>query len=228
VSWLTDLFALYGRVLSRAMELTRRHWWLGPLAVAYVGIFVGAGLFASNLGIDLLGSFLVTIVMAGLVSSWFVMIGHVVRSGRVTAADIQGSWFVHLVDVVTFGFLLWALREIGAIAFAELSYVAIVFELALLVFLSAVPEQIYLGSESGAAIFVESYRFVAAHWVEWLPATTALSTLVVAAMQIPFAPLAVVATGIAFAFIFISRGLLFLELTTSSRRAREFQRRFAG
>jgi uncharacterized membrane protein len=37
-----------------------------------------------------------------------------------------------------------------------------------------------------------------------------------------------VATGIAFAFIFISRGLLFLELTTSSRRAREFQRRFAG
>jgi hypothetical protein len=226
VSWLTDLFALYGRVLRRAMELTRRHWWLGLLAVAYVGIFVGAGLFASNLGF--LGGFLVTLVMAALVSSWFVLIGHVVRSGRVTAADIQGSWFVHLGDVITFGFLLWALRQIGAIAFAELSYVAIVFELALLVFLSAVPEQIYLGSESGAAIFVESYRFVAAHWVEWLPATTALSTLMVAAMQIPYAPLAMVATGIAFAFIFISRGLLFLELTTSSRRAREFQRRFAG
>jgi len=46
-----------------------------------------------------------------------------------------------------------------------------------------------------------------------------------------FVPVQAVATvlgGIVLAFGSIARGLLFLELTTSSRRAREFARRSAG
>ncbi len=226
MTWLRDLLALYGRVLVRAGELTRRHWWLGLVVVGYQAVRFGALVLAGSLGI--LGGFLVTLVMAALMSSWFVLVGHVVRSGRTTPADLRGSWFVYLGDVVTFGFLLWVLQQIAGIAFAELSYAAIVFELALLVFLSAVPEAIYLGSESGAAIFVESYRFVAAHWIEWLPAMAVLLVVTLAAGLIPFPPLAVVAGGVAFAYMFIARGLLFLALTTSSRRAREFQRRAMG
>jgi hypothetical protein len=34
--------------------------------------------------------------------------------------------------------------------------------------------------------------------------------------------------GVVLAYLFVVRGLLFLELTTSSRRAREFRRRAAG
>ena len=39
MSWLTDLLDVYGRVLSRAFDLTIKHWWLGLIAIAYVGIF---------------------------------------------------------------------------------------------------------------------------------------------------------------------------------------------
>ena len=226
MSWLTDLLVVYARVLRRTSDLTVRNWWLGLVAIGYQGLLLGLIPLLATLG--MVGGFLMAFAMAALLSSWLVLVGHVVRAGRTVLADLPGSFVVHLGDVLTFGFLLWALRYIAAIAFADFSYAAIVFELALLVFLSAVPEEIYLGNNAGAAVFVESYRFVAAHWIEWLPATAVLLLVTLIASAVPFLPVAVVTGGIALAFMFIGRGLLFLELSTSSRRAREFQRRVAG
>lgn len=223
MSWFTDIAGVYGRVLGRAGELIVRHWWLGLVAIGYQAALLGATLLLAPLG--LVGGLLIALATAALVSSWFVLVGHVVREGRTTLADVPGSFVVHLGDVLTFFFLLWILRYVAAIAFAHLDYAGIVFQLALLVFLSAVPEEIYLGHESGAAIFVESYKFVAQYWIEWLPATALLVGLTIAASMVPILPVAVVTGGIALAFMFIARGLLFLELTTSSRRAREFRRR---
>jgi hypothetical protein len=226
MSWLADLLGVYGRVLRRTFDLTVQNWWLGLVAIAYQGMLLALMLVLGPLG--MVGGFLMGFAMAALMSSWLVLVGHVVRAGRTTLADLPGSYVVHLGDVLTFGFLLWALQYIASIAFADFAYATIVFELALLVFLSAVPEEIYLGNNAGVAVFVESYRFVAAHWIEWLPATALLLVLTVIASAFPFLPVALVTGGIALAFMFIGRGLLFLELTTSSRRAREYQRRLAG
>jgi hypothetical protein len=226
MSWLRDLLGVYARVLRRTNELMLRHWWLGLVATAYFGAFIGVLAIASGFG--LVGRFAVTLATAAFASSWFVLIGQVVRHGRVTTADISGSFVVYLGDVVTFMFLLWVLRYVTAIAFADLVFVRIVFVFALLAFLSVVPEQIYLGGQSGAAIFVESYRFVANHWIEWLPPVGLLFVATLAVGAVPVLPLAVVGLGFAFAFMSVARGLLYLELTTSSRRAREFQRRAMG
>jgi hypothetical protein len=225
MSWLSDLLGVYGRAFRRGFELAVRHWWLGLVAVAYQGVLLGAAVVLGRFG--LVGGVLVTLVAAALMSSWLVLVGAVVRDGRATPADVRGSFLVHLGDVLTFGFLLWALQYIAGVAFAELAYAAIVFELALLVFLSAVPEEMYIAHESGPALFVESYRFVTAHWVEWLPATVILMIATVALGAFPFLPVSLFLAGFGLAFMFIVRGLLFLELTTSSRRAREFQRRAA-
>jgi hypothetical protein len=54
---------------------------------------------------------------------------------------------------------------------------------------------------------------------------------VVAARQLPDGPYDVIvesATGLVLYFAMIVRGLLFLDLASSSRRAREFRRRAAG
>ena len=225
MSWLRDLLGVYRRVLQRSVELTVRHWWLALVAFAYTAALLGVLMLVAPLG--LVGGFIGTLVMAALMSSWLVLLGHVVRSGRAVFSDIRDSFFVYLGDVVTFGFLLWALQFIGSVAFAHLGYAAIVFDLAVLVFLSAFLEEIYLGGHSGVTVFVESYRFVSANWIEWLPATGILLLLVFAAGAFPFGPVAFLLSGLALTFMFIGRGLLFLELSTSSRRAREFQRRAA-
>jgi hypothetical protein len=226
VSWLVDLLGVYGRVLRRAVELTLKHWWLGPVAIGYQVLVLA--LMAALAPFGMVGGFIVTIGMAALMSSWMVLVGNVVRNGRVTFADVPQSFAVHLGDVVTFFFLLWVLNTIAGLAFQDLALAAIVFELASFVFLNAVPEQIYLGGNAGTAVFVESYRFIGTYWIEWLPMTAALALLVLVAASVPFPPLALALGGIAFALMSIARGLLFLELTTSSRRAREFARRTAG
>jgi hypothetical protein len=226
MSWLRDLFGIYARVSRRAATLTLRHWWIGLVAIVYLVAYTGVGMIVGGFGI--VGGFIATLAQAAFVSSWLVLLEGVIRHGRVTPADIAGSFGVYLGDVVTFLFLLWVLRLVTGIAFADFAFVEIVFGLALLVFLSAVPEQIYLAHDSGAAIFVEGYRFVATYWVEWLPPIGLLFVASLAAWAIPVVPLAVVVFGLALAFMSIWRGLLYLELTTSSRRAREFQRRAMG
>lgn len=222
MSFLRDLLAVYGRVGRRGLELALRHWWLGLVATGYQAALLGVALLVGPFG--LAGGLVLTFAMAALMSSWFVLVGHVVREGRTTLEDVPGSFVVYLGDVLTFGFLLWILQYAAGVALAGFGYLTIVFELALLVFLSAVPEEIYLGGESGAAIFVESYRFVATNWIEWLPATAILLVVVAAASLVPVVLLKILAGGFAFGAMFIVRGLLFLELSGSSRRAREFRR----
>jgi hypothetical protein len=226
VNWVLDTFRLYGRVFGRGGRLLARNWWLAFVAAAFQALFVLLAVAVAPLGI--IGGVVVTVAIAAFLSSWFVLMGQVVRYERATPKDVLGSFTTYLGDWLTFGFLLWALQYVAGIALAELSYLTIVFELALLVFLSAVPEEIYLAHEAGTAVFVESYRFVGTNWIEWLPANGVL--LVVAAVPgvVPVPGIAVVLTGLAAAFACIVRGLLFLELTTSSRRAREFHRRAAG
>jgi hypothetical protein len=225
MSWFIDLLGVYARVARRGLDLAVRHWWLALVALGYQAGLLGAALLLAPLG--LVGGVLLTLLAAGLMSSWFVLAGTVIRDGRATPADVRGSFLVHLGDVLTFGFLLWVLRMIASLAFADFAYAEIVAELALLVFLSAVPEQMYLARETGMALFVESYRFVAANWVEWLPATALLLVVVVVLGAVPFLPLSMVLVGFGLALMTLVRGLLFLELTTSSRRAREFRRRTA-
>jgi hypothetical protein len=226
VSWLVDLAGVYARVVRRGVLLLGRYWWLGLVFAAYQLAFFTIAILVAPLG--LVGGFLVAIAFAALASSGLVLLGHVVRQGRVTFADVPGSFGIYLGDVLTFGFLLWALETIAGIAFADATYLSIVFELAVFVFLNAVPEQIYLAGEGGSAILVGSYQFVGRYWIEWLPPAAVLFLVWRTASDAPLGPFAPVLGGIALAFMLVCRGLLFLELTTSSRRAREFQRRVAG
>jgi hypothetical protein len=227
VSWLVDLLGVYGRVLRRAAVLLARHWWLGLAAVVYQ-FMVDMVLPVVGIPFGIFGSFVTVIGSAALGSSGLVLLGHVVREGRVTLADVPDSFGVYLIDLVTFGFLLWAVRYVTAVAYADFPYAAIGFALAARALLSAVPEEIYLAGEGGAAMFVGSYQFVATHLIEWLPAALVLYLVWNVATDVLIEPFASVLGGFALAFMFVCRGLLFLELTTSSRRAREFQRRATG
>jgi hypothetical protein len=54
---------------------------------------------------------------------------------------------------------VWGLRLIASLVFAPFPFLLLVFLLATLVFLNAVPELIYLG-HAPAELLVESYRFI--------------------------------------------------------------------
>jgi hypothetical protein len=104
--------------------------------------------------------------------------------------------------------------------------------LVIVVLFNAVPELIYLGHYSALELLGESYRFIADNWIEWFPATIAMGLPVVLLMEVDLPPALALVRTLVLAlwvyFMMVARGLLFLELHGSTRRARDFRRRAGG
>lgn len=230
MSWLSDTVAMYARVFKRAGELTVRNAVLLVVAVAYpVLLGIAQGLLAP---LGIVGGVIWTLAAAAATSSWLTMMEGVVRAGRADLRDIPGSFVTYLSELINVGFLLFLLQFVAQLVLQPFPFLEIVFALAVLVFLNAIPELIYLGRYASTELLVQSYRFIGTYWIEWFPANLLLvAALVGIGVLLPAGPYGIVTAMVAAVvalFGGIMRGLLFLELTTSSRRAREFQRRAAG
>jgi hypothetical protein len=231
MNWLGDTLALYGRVFRRAAQLTAANWPLALLAVTYPMLLSVLAQLVAPYG--LVGGLIWTAAAAACFSSWLHFMAQVVNgSGRADLRDLPASFGTYLGDVLNVGFLLFLLQLVAAFVLAPFPLLVIVFTLAVLVFLNAVPELIYLGRSTAAELLAESYRFIGANWIEWFPANVLLVGIVLAVDEIvpagPYGVLSAAAAGLVAAYGWVARGLLFLELNTSSRRAREFRRRAAG
>jgi hypothetical protein len=227
--WFVDTAGLYGRVFQRGAALAARNWPGGLAIAASLGLLDVAVLVGGSLGI--LGGFLIYLAMVACVSSWLSLVAEVLRGGRVRPRDIAGGFVTYLSDLLTVGFLFWGLSLLASIALKPFPFLYIVFQLAILVFLNAIPELVYLGRHAPAELLMESYRFIGENWIEWFPANIALGGLLLAVGTLPPGPFGLVekvGVGLVLYFALIVRGLLFQELVSSSRRAREFRRRAAG
>jgi len=230
MSFLADLLQLYGRVFRRAGLLAGRNLALGLVVLLYQVLFGIVATVALPLG--LVGGLLLQLVVAACASSWLAIVEQVVRGGRPKLADLPASFGTYLGDVLTVTFLLWVLELAASLVLPDGSFLRILLRLAIIVFFNAVPELIYLGHHGAAELLVESYRFVGENWVEWFPANVVLGlALAAVVLVVPAGPSGMV-LGVAIAvwlfYAMIARGLLFQELSTSTRRSREFRRRAAG
>jgi hypothetical protein len=228
--WLADTLGLYARVFRRGAALAGRNWAVGLVVIVYLTVVGAVTLVAAPLGI--VGGLLIYLASVACVSSWLALVAEVIRTGRVRLGDLPRSFGAYLNDLLTVGFIVWGLNLIASLVLAPFPFLAIVFGLAMFVFLNAVPELIYLGRHAPAELVVESYRFIGENWIEWFPANLVLvGVLAAAAAVVPAGPYGLVAlavTGVLLYFATIVRGLLFLELAGSTRRSREFRRRAAG
>lgn len=231
MSWLGDTAAMYGRVFRRAAELTGRNWPLALLAVGYPMLLAVLSRLLAPFG--LVGGMIWTAAAAACFSSWLHFMQQVVQGGgRAALQDLPQSFGTYLGDVLNVGFVLFLLQLLAVFVLAPFPLLIIVFALAVFVFLNAVPELIYLGRSGGMELLADSYRFIGANWIEWFPANVFMLVVVLAVDLVlpagPFGLVAAAGAGLVAAYWSVVRGLLFLELTTSSRRAREFRRRAEG
>jgi hypothetical protein len=224
--WLRDTAALYGRTFARGAELALRNWPVGLVVVLYGVVLGSVGLLVRPLGV--VGGFVLYLVTVACMSSWLSLVAQVLRVGRVRLHDLPSGFATYLGDLLTAGFLVWALLVVAALVLGPGSFLHIVFLLAVFVFFNALPELIYLGRHGPTELLAESYRFISENWIEWFPANIALAMCVGVAGRLPAGPYGIVvatASGLVLYFAMIVRGLLFQELSSSSRRGREFRRR---
>lgn len=233
MSWLGITFAMYARVFRRAGELTLRNWPVAGTTFAYSFALTAAAVLAAGLG--LLGGFVVSLVWAACVSSFLYLVEQMLRSGSVSFTDFQRSFGAYLWDVVGVTFVLWVVFAVATPALRTIPQgpgLILALELLIVVLFNAVPELIYLGHCSSLELLTESYRFIADNWIEWFPATIAMGVPLVLLALAPLPPALVwvrppVAALLVY-FTMVARGLLFLELQGSSRRARAFRHRSGG
>jgi hypothetical protein len=237
VGWFRDTAELYGRAFRRGAVLTLRNW---PVALVLLGFRVlldlvdallstlaGAGQF-----MGLVGGLLSYLAAVAFMSAWLFLVAEVIRSGRIRPRDWLAGFGAYFGDLLTVLFLVSLLTWVGVRLVSAAPLLGIVLLLALFTFGNALPELVYLGRHPPASLFVESYRFIAENWIEWFPANILLLACVVGVTElvravvppVDWLPLAALVNSLALYFAMIVRGLLFLELAASSRRARAFRR----
>lgn len=233
MSWITATLAMYGRAFRRAGVLTLRNWPVAGTTFAYSLALAAAVLVGSGLG--LVGGFLVSLVWAACVGSFLYLVEMMLRTGSVSLADFRRSFGVYLGDVLGVTFVLWVVFAVATPALATIPQgpgLILAMNLVIAVLFNAVPELIYLGHHTSLELLGESYRFIADNWIEWFPATIAMAVPIVLLVEMPLPDaLALVRPALVALwtyFMMVARGLLFLELHGSTRRARDFRHRAGG
>jgi len=231
VSWLRVTVALYRRVFGRAAELIARNWPVLGSLFLYTFVLRVALELVPLLGF--IGGMLFSLLWAGCVGSFLYLVEMMVRTSRVSLADLRRSAGAYLWDVVGVTFVVWLGFRLIAMVLEGMPQGPVLFlcvQLIVAVFFNAVPELIYLGRASSLELLRQSYVFIGDNWIEWFPATGALALLVLALAAVPVEsfPLALVKASVVALFVayaMVVRGLLFLELDASTRRSRAFRYR---
>jgi hypothetical protein len=227
VGWLRDLLTVYRLAFRRGIGLAVRNPVLIVPALACLYARMLLPLFVAPLGFA--GGLVFILVESTCWSAMLACTGEVVRTGRVGMEDVRAGFTAHLGDVLNVRFALWLLGLVlGALQILPLT---LIVGIAASVFLNAVPELIYLGRHGTADLLAASYRFIGENWIEWFPATLLLLVAGAAAIRLVTAVpgvlgeiLLVLTLGALVAVGLTVRGVLFLKLGESSRRARAFKR----
>ena len=245
ISWLRETAAMYGRSLGLAARLFPRNLML--IVPAFACLFVPIVTMGLLAPLAVLGQF--GMLLAGILSllvqtaCWSALLastGEVIRSRRLVLADVRAGFVAYLGDVWNVRFVVWL---IGFVSVGLPGPIALMIWLAMFTFFNAVPELIYLGRYGTAELLAASYRFIGERWIEWFPLNALLFVMLIAVnalvlrmgmqegAQLPGDAAmagALCITAIWLAFAMLVRGVLFLELTESSPRARAFRRASGG
>jgi hypothetical protein len=249
---LRSTLQLYLHSLREAWQRVLPGWWLIFLPVLYSPILSLVAFFTAPLG--LVGGILIGLTMAACVSSYLYFIGEVVAGRRIFWRDLGESFRAYLGSVISVLFILMLIQWTLALALPPVpgaQTLRTVVNLGLLIVLNPVPEVIYQTRAQSLGVFSESWDFLRENWAEWFAPFVALAALFFFLVPLPIllAPLMlgrlfsilswnVVVLGSPSAlgftlfsfFIFllfmVFRGVLFRELSGSTRRQRLFRARF--
>jgi hypothetical protein len=238
VSGLAATLMMYRKVGGRAAELVQRNWTVLLSVFVYLGIIAAASAVVSLIALSggpffaLAGGLALTLVAAACVASFLYLVEMMVRTSRVNLADFRRSFTPYLPDVVGVSFVLWLFFRLAGpliLSLPQGATIMVGIEIVLIVFLNAVPELIYLGHHSTLALLGESYRFISENWIEWFPPNFVMLAVILL-LRSPetegvFWLAQTAAVTLAAYFFMVMRGLLFLELSGSSRRGRIFRYR---
>jgi hypothetical protein len=226
---------VYGIALRRSWECVRRNWVVSFAPIAYSTVLSLVAMVAAPFGI--VGGLLLGLASQACLSSGLNLIKNMIDSGKADFNDFIKGFTVYIWDLLTVAFIIWIPLRMLAMVLATVPNGGIIYfciQLALYIFLNAVPELIYQTRVSGLEAIGASYHFIVENWLEWLVPNLVLAVagywfLTLLGAVLYGLPLVVqlfvqaFALGLCLTYIMTFRGFLFAELHGSSRRARIYR-----
>jgi hypothetical protein len=250
------MFRLLSDVARLAARRAARSW----LAALSIPIYTFAFVLAARvlLPIPMIGSMALGFLSAALCAGYLSLLASSVAGQPISWGDLK-SGMRAIWDVMSVLFILWiASMVLGPIvrgAGARGPAIEGMVQLAIAIFLNAVPEVLYAGGARGLEAMKRSASFVMEHPVGWFVPNLVLAFVFLWATNTPSfsspGELLTTLAGLASAhgvlalvvdnplwkipllvafvhYAMVFRGLLFKELGTGSSRMRDFRRRMDG
>jgi hypothetical protein len=178
------MLKLYARLAGKSVLLALRGWPAAVALLVYAVVFQIAGGLLGGSG--MIGGFITGFLIAFLISSYLHLLSLVVAGRPIRLADIRDSFGARFWDVVSVLFALWVIELVlgvltsGAGSRGEI--VMVMVGLAMAVFFNPVPELIYLGQGAvrSFALLGAAFRFISAHWPEWLGPNALIAAVILA------------------------------------------------
>lgn len=222
--------AIYRRAFARGIVLAGRNWPVLLTIFVYSTVLAVGAYAAAFLGMA--GGLVLSLLTSACLGSFLYLVEMIVRTNRVSVEDFTRSFGVYLWDVVGVTFALWLFWFVVTPMIVQAPQgrvIVLAINLVLVVLFNAVPELIYLGHSGVVTLLSRSYEFIASNWIEWFPPNLLLMAGLFGLWTAPLgdgllpelARSALLALFIYFAMVV--RGLLFIELDGSTRRARAFR-----
>ncbi len=226
---------IYRIAFKHSTQLVRQNWAVVFAPLGFSVFLSVASIFLIPFG--LVGGLLLLLASNACMSSGLHLLENILNSRRANFNDFLKGFTVYLWEIVRISFILWIpMMVVSSVLTPNPNgHIIIMFiQIALYIFLNAVPELIYQSRASGVDLLGASYHFIIENWAEWFAPNIIITFAGWALMQainplasVLAAPLNifVIASLIGFflAYLMIFRGLLFTELNDSNRRARIYR-----
>lgn len=228
-----------------------KNWMLMFTGIIYASIIILGGTLINMLffGVfSIIGGFAYYLLTCALISNYLYLLSITVNDGKIVLQDFKDGFKYYFSKVISVMFAIYVVRLIfaylivpilSALIPPEILYIG--FVIVVFVLLNALPESIYQKRYAPLDTVTYAMRFARENWIEWFIPNIILSIVLYyltgnfildvfnigISMGITLTMGGILKYLLAqfiFSFTMVFRGVLFEELTTTSRRKRMFKR----
>ncbi len=250
MSYLNDLLIVNRKVIPKALGAFKKNPAILLVGMPYLLVALVVGRLA--LSLSFLGGILLYLMQAALISNYLHLIDRILVRGTFDLDDFKTGFTVYLRKVYILAFMVFVFNFGLGILARPLNFVHPLFglliplaNLLLIVLLNPLPEVIYQKYYSEWDSVVYSFRFIKTDWFNWLIPNALFGAIIYAVYRLIALWILPMVWGIPVggyylyllvqsvilqvivALMMIYRAFLFRELSTSSRRKRQFSRYFS-
>lgn len=244
---INDLYYTNKNVLLKSLKLFTKNWYISFIGVLYliIDIAINTILTLSRGGFFLLiGSFISFVIKGALISNFLYILYLVHKNKKIDLVDIKDGFsifFRKVISILIIGHLTSYIFYSIVYPFLNgiIPFIDFLVWLIVLILLNPLRESLYLKYYEPYETITYTIKFVTENIIEWFLPNIILASVfyfisgkVIGILDYYYLPsifnLKVISISlfsqVIFTFIMIYRGILFEELSTSTRRKRLFKR----